>query len=198
MALARLSRVYKALSDSEVASLVAGASFLQAEPGDVLAAQGRAPTALYTVIVGELDAVVTYGDGQTRVDRRVQSLRSGMTFGEEALVDGLSAATVVACSTCELAAVRPIDGKLVLAQSPDLRAALARPAEFARPPLIDLLLQAPPSRVASVPVSATRWPTARNSISWAGSDCQAEYSVDGRGFFPLPGGGPDLSSRSGV
>ena len=142
MALARVSRVYKALSDSEVAALIAKATFLQVEAGDALVAQGRPPAALYTVVVGELDAVVTYGDGEARMDRRVLSLRSGMTFGEEALVDGPSAVTVVACRTCELAAVRPLDGKLVLSQSADLRAALSRPADFARPPLLDILMQA--------------------------------------------------------
>jgi hypothetical protein len=112
---------------------------------------------------------VTYGDpgGATRMDRTVQSLRSGMTFGEEALSGAPAPATVRACRACEIAAVAPLDGKLVLAQSPDLRTTLLRPTDFARPSVLDVLQQVRPAAGACFPAC---WP-ARPSTALSPPAC---------------------------
>ena len=142
------------MSDREINTIVSKSLIRHLEPGEVLIQQGAACDFMYTLVVGDLEVIMTYGDGEHRIDYTVKELHCGMSCGEESM-SGLSARhTIRASKACELGAVRSLDSKMVLSQSADLRAALTKMLEEPPPPILDLIAEArprPPRRLTPAP-----------------------------------------------
>ena len=93
------------------AQLVAGTEVVSYEPGQVIVAQGRAPSRLYVILTGQVR--VWTQAGARRVDLR--SMGAGAYFGEISVLTGKETTATVEASGDETAWMLAVDRAVLLA-----------------------------------------------------------------------------------
>ena len=111
--------LFGALSGEELYPVAEIASLETRSPGEEVVTQGAPSDALYVVVDGTLEVFI---DGEKK-----NTLAAKQTFGELGVLDASPrAATVIACSQCELLRVPREELEALLDESPELAKAIIR------------------------------------------------------------------------